>query len=470
MKGTITPALLTVTTAFLIVIYGLLFVLTNQFDYSHRQLAQDSAFHIAEAGINYYRWHLAHDPTDYYDGTGSPGTYEHEYTDPQGKVIGKFSLEIQKPSVGSSAVTIKSTGWTYQYPKIKREITVQYGKPSFAEYAFLSNASSWYGSNITVNGPIHSNNGIRQDGTNLSLVNSALETYVCGDETGCYSRTYCHPPCNWNTHRFRCECPGVWGEGGDKGLWQYPSTTINFDSISVDFDTMQDEAEENGLYLPESTTAQGYHIVLSGPSLNVYRVNSTNYYYGYSSDDDCQRRYELITDESLIGTYNVTDTPIIFAEEHLWVEGSLDGRITIIAARFPIDTNAMNIWIRGNLTYVAYDKTNQLGLIAQNDIYFTRDIPENFRVDAALLAQKGKIIRHRYYPSSCGYSSTHSIKNSLTIYGAIISFYKSYWNFGDPPVSGFINRNVFYDPELLYFPPPFFPTSGEYEFISWTED
>jgi len=37
------------------------------------------AFAIAEAGIEYYRWHLAHAPADYQDGTGKAGPYIHNY-------------------------------------------------------------------------------------------------------------------------------------------------------------------------------------------------------------------------------------------------------------------------------------------------------------------------------------------------------------------------------------------------------
>ena len=32
---------------------------------------REQAFQIAEAGMDYYRWHLAHDKTDYYDGNSS---------------------------------------------------------------------------------------------------------------------------------------------------------------------------------------------------------------------------------------------------------------------------------------------------------------------------------------------------------------------------------------------------------------
>ena len=150
------------------------------------------------------------------------------------------------------------------------------------------------------------------------------------------------------------------------------------------------------------------------------------------------------------------------------MEGTVNGQITVVAARFPIQSSDKNIWIKDNLVYAAHDNTNSLGLIAQNDIYFVRDLPEDFRIDGALIAQKGKIIRHGYFPG-CG-ASSESVKDKLTINGSIISYYKSYWNFGSQPVSGFIEREINYDNNLVYSPPPYFPTSGEYEFISWVEE
>ncbi len=465
-KGSITPALLIITGSFLVVLYGILFVLTLQLQYSNRQVGLESSLHVAEAGVNYYRWHLAHDPDDFTDGTDQPGPYEHEYYDPQGKPVGKFSLEITPPSQGSSIVTIKSTGWTYQFPNIKRTITAQYGIPSLAKYSFLSNSSSWYGSGITVNGLVHSNNGIRMDGTNTSLVTSAKQTYICGSETGCY------PP---------QQKPGVWGSGGNQGLWQFPVPPVDFDTISVDLNTMRDASLTDGLHL-EPSLARGYHIVFQADgSFNVYKVNSTNYIRGYSvpgeglgeeGNGGCRNLNQIITNENLIGTYLLQDNPIIFVEDNLWLEGTVRGKATVVAATFPIQSSNVDIWIRGNITYTSYDGNDVLGLVSQNNIFFVRDVPNDFKIDAVLLAQKGKIIRHRYTNQNCSAWIIGSVKNSLTINGALINYYKSYWNYvsGNTLISGFRTRTVNYDTHILYAPPPFFPTSGEYEFISWREE
>lgn len=475
LKGTITPALIIISGAFLTVIYGLLFVLSLQLDFSNRQIGQETALHIAEAGVNYYRWHLAHDPEDFTDATGAPGPYEHEYTDPQGQAVGKYSLEITPPSSGSSIVTIKSTGWTYQFPNIKRVVTVQYGIPSFSRYSFLSNASSWYSSGITVNGLIHSNNGIRMDGTNTSLVSSAQETYMCGNETGCW------PP----QHK-----PGVWGAGGDQGLWQYPPTypitAIDFDAISLDLTNMRDAAIEEGLHLDDSAPA-GYHIVFNNDgTFSLSRVNSTSAIRGFSAPGEgighegvggCRNLNQVITSETPLGTYSLADTPIVFAEDNVWIEGTIRGRITVVSASFPIQSSQRDIWIRNSLTYTAYDGSDVLGLVSQDNIFFARDTQDDFQIDAVLMAQKGKIIRHRYTNNQCQYQISGnpligSVKNSLTINGSLINYYRSYWNFtyDGTLVSGFTTRTVNYDSNLLYSPPPYFPTSGEYEFISWREE
>jgi hypothetical protein len=469
IKGTITPALLIITGALLTVLYGILFVLTLQFTYSNRQVGTESAMHIAEAGVNYYRWHLAHDRTDFFDGTsgppGQPGPYEHEFVDPQGKPIGKYSLTITPPSQGSSVVTIKSTGWTYQYPNIKRAVTVQYGIPSFAKYSFLSNASSWYGAGITVNGLVHSNNGIRMDGTNTSLVTSYQQTYMCGSETGC------SPP---------DQKPGVWGAGGDQGLWQFPVTRIDFDTISLNLTSMRDSADADGLHL--NSAGRGYHIIFANDgTFTLKRVDSTSSIKGYSVPGEgignegmggCRNLNQIITGETTLGTYTITDYPIIFVEDDVWVEGTVRGRVTVVAASFPIQSSQRDIWIRGNLNYTAYDNSDILGLVSQDNIFFGRDVPNDFNIDAVLMAQKGKIIRHRYTNNSCSTNMIGSVKNSLTINGALINYYKSYWNYTTilGLISGFTNRTVNYDTNLLYSPPPYFPTTGEYQFISWKEE
>lgn len=449
-SGYVTAALLVSAAVATIVLYGLAFLVFNQYRLLNRQTHSAQALAIAEAGINYYRWHLAHSPTDYQDGTGGSGPYVHTYLDPQGGEMGSFSLNVTPPQSGSSIVTIESTGWTVELPTLKRTITVQYGKPSMAQYSFLHDANIWFGSGLTINGQAHSNGGIRNDAINNSLITSALATYTCGSETGC------SPPETKN---------GVWGSGGDQGLWEFPAPLVDFNSISVDFANMRDSAQTEGLYLSPSGS-WGYHLIFNNNgTVDVKKITNATYYWAYISSTGWDRMYQRITGENNVGTYQQSDLPIIFAEDYLWVDGIITSSTEIVAAKFPISTNSMDIWLNGNLTYQTTDGSISAGLIAQNDIIMIKNLPNDFVVHGALLAQGGSI--YRPYYACCGYSNV--VRNSFTLYGSVISAQKSYWNWGSPPVSGFNTRNISYDPNLRYSPPPYFPTTGEYEFISWTE-
>lgn len=459
-KGTITPALLIITSAFIITIYAILFVLAMQFDYSHRQIASEAAMNIAEAGINYYNWHLETSPSDYTDGTGQPGPYVHNYSDPQGDVIGQYSLEIDPPNEAQPVMTITSTGWLNRYPKVKRSIQVEYGQVVLTKYSFLHNSNMWFGNSITVNGAVFSNGGIRLDGHNSSTVESAKQTYTCGAESGCTPDPE--------------EKPGVWGNGEIDELWSYPAVPIDFDSIKVNFNDMKSSAQSEGLYLGPSD-AQGYHLVYTDDgSVSVYKVTGTSPINGYSLEYGCEILQQVIASEVALGTYSISSTPIIFAEDHLWVEGIVNGKTTLAAARFPLGTFNANVWIRGNLTYLVKDGNHKLGLIAEKDVIFSRDVPEYFYLDAAILAQNGRTIRHHYNKQGCrvGGQGADAQKNEFNFYGSLISNQRSYWNFsGGPgsPASGFVKTTLDYDPTNYGDPPPYFPSYGTYQFLSWKE-
>ena len=89
-----------------------------------RSKDNSQAFAIAEAGIEYYRWHLAHSPDDFQDGTGVEGPYIHTYYDKSGVRMGEFELDITPPTNGTSIVTIESTGRLDYVPGLEKIIKV----------------------------------------------------------------------------------------------------------------------------------------------------------------------------------------------------------------------------------------------------------------------------------------------------------------------------------------------------------
>lgn len=462
IKGSISILVLVLGLTFSAAITALVLLTSVQYNSALRTETFERALTIAQAGADYYRWHLAHNITDYTDGTGQPGPYTHQMQIPGTSETGTFSLDISPPASGSAIVTVVSEGWLDSSPDIKRRIKVRYGKPSYASHAFLSNTNLWFGVRDEIHGPVFSNGGIRMDGTHDSKVESAKSTYTCGLETGC-------DPSETK--------PGIWGSGGPQELWKYPVSSVDFDSINVDYTSMRTQAQTDGVYLEPSGTF-GYHLVFnSNGTVTVTKVTQVNSEDGWSVEEGCRILYEIIKKETAVGTYPIADHNIIFAEDTIWVEGVVNGKVTVVAARFPIDINKMNIWISNNITYLAQDGNHNLGLIAQNDIYFARDIPQDFVVHAAMMAQTGKIIRHNYKKQGCS-NGPNAVRQTLTIYGSIISNLKPYWSygtgpnigFGNEPTSGFVFRETIYDSTLYYGPPPFFPTLPSLEVISWEEE
>ena len=456
-KGSISILILVFGVVASVTMGGLIVMSSTQFSYTQRNVNNEQALSIAEAGINYYRWHLAHDPSDYQDGTGLPGPYEHDYLDPQGGTVGRYSLQITPPASGS-LIEVTSTGWTVAQPNVRRSIKATFGSPSLARFAFLHNSNVWFGTGMTINGEVQTNAGIRQDGVNNSTLKSSKTTYTCGIESGCDPAV---------------TKPGIWGNGGPAALWEFPVTGIDFVGINVDFNGLKSTAQTDGVYYGPSG-AQGYHLVFNPDgTADVFTVTQTDYYKGWSYDYGCENLYQIIDDETVNGTHIVADNPVFFFEDTLWVEGTLNGQTTVAAARFPLGSYQEDIWIPDNLVYVDRSGDHKLGLIAQNDIAFAKDVPQNsFEVNGALLAQSSRVLRHHYNYSGCKQGNP-GMKNDLVIYGSIISNLIAYWNFGGGgggnPTSGFVHRTITNDPNLYYDPPPFFPSNGEVELVKWEE-
>jgi len=281
-SGTMLLVALIATTVFLASIGGLATLGAYQQKLYLQQSAKHQAIHIAEAGVNYYRWLLSHNHEDFFDGTGSDpgeigepyGPYEHSYTAPSSGIQGTYILEITPPEEGSTIVKIKSTGWVNNYPNVKRTIEVRYGIPSIAHYSFLTNSDVWFGEDENISGELHSNGGIRIDGPNDSVVTSARDTYVCTSSHGC-SSSNCNSPCEW-VSGTGCECPGVWGAGPNFDLWNFPVPAVDFNAITMDIAEIKSEAQTDGFYFGSSGGGNdGYHIIFLAEGIfDVYVVNS----------------------------------------------------------------------------------------------------------------------------------------------------------------------------------------------------
>jgi hypothetical protein len=408
---------------------------------------REMAFQIAEAGINYYRWHLAHDSTDYYDGNASTSTgpYIHEYKDKDGNLIGYFSLGITPPLVGSSVVTVSSTGWITNQPNSKRTIKARVGFPALTDYAFLTNTDVWIGDSEVTSGKFHANGGIRYDGTGNAPITSTKLEYSCQDHHGCGGGQL---------------KPGIWGSGGPTNFWSFPVPLIDFSAVTAKLAEIKAGAESGGTKISGSGY-QGWHIqFLSNETFRARKVRTCRSYRGWDIGDT-KFRWHCIDINSYHNddwvTYSMPANGYIYVEDRVWVDGVVNGRATI-------GTSASNsIIIYDDITYLAKDGTHVLGLIAEQDILIPHNSPDDLEINAAMLAQNGAAKRYYYSGDK---------KENIYTYGSVITNQTWTWSWvsgGGSVVSGYKNTNSTYDANLTYNPPPGFPVGSEYNLISWEE-
>ena len=451
---------------------------------------REKAFQIAEAGVEYYRWHLAHAPEDYQDGTGAPGPYVHNYKDKDGNVIGSFTLTITPPPVGSTVVTVISQGKVNEDASISRKIEAKMAIPSLSKFAVVANAAMRFGEGTEVFGPIHSNEGIRFDGLAHNIVSSAKLDYDDPDhnganEFGVHTHLRAPPQTGTNPNFVPEEAPpstlidrpDVFMAGR-----LFPVPAVDFAGLTADMAGIKADAQANGFYLANSG-ALGYKIVLkNNDTFDLYRVNSLLSTPGGSCSNNVTARNQVGWGTwsvgtgggalTLLGNNAFPANGLIFIEDHVWVEGVIDSaRLTIASGRFPDNASTRtSITINNNLTYTNYDGQDVISLIAQNNINVGLKSPDILQIDGALVAQNGRAGRY-YYNSSCG---TEHLRNTITLNGMIATNQRYGFAYvsglNGALVSGYNIRNIIYDANLLYGPPPSFPlTSDQYTTISWRE-
>ncbi len=435
-----------------------------------RQLAsREQALQIAEAGIDYYRWHLAHASTDYKDGTGtttSNGPFFHNFEDKDGNVIGKFALTITPPPTGSTLVKIKSTGTVNEAPLISRSIQVSLAIPSFAKYAVVANDNMRFGAGTEIFGPIHSNEGIRFDGLAHKVITSSVDHYndtenPGGMVFGVYTTVSPEDPDYPNTVPNR---PDVFMAGR-----QFPVSNVDFSGITTSISSLKALAQANGKYLT-SSGAQGYHIVLkTNDTYDLYRVTALEPAPHDCSNSQSQNSWSTwsIKTQQLITSNNAFPANgVIFVQDHLWIDGQINGaRLTIAVGDFPDSASKRkDIIVNNNLLYTNYDGTDVIGLIAQGNVSVGLMSSDTLRIDAALIAQNGRVGRN-YYSDDCGPGYD---RDTITLYGMLAT--NDRYGFAYTDGTGYTNRNIIYDGNLLYAPPPSFPlTSNQYSTLSWEE-
>lgn len=469
-KGAVMVYVLLIASISVTILSGLAIFVTSNQKNSSNEVSRQKALHFAESGVYYYRWYLAHNldgknqiqVKDFWE-NGNPlgveSVYNKTLVNSAGETMGGYEISVEPPDVNSTIVLIEATGWTTKHPHIKRKIKARFRKPSWSEYSVLANDVMRFGEGTSVFGPIHSNNGIRFDGVANNVVTSSVESYFDPDV---YSTK-----------------PGVWTSESDESQVflagkTFPVPTIDFNGVTSDLSLIRQEAGSGGIYLNDDIYEEerclwyrwrgswyyicdtierdivGFHLTLrTDDKVEVKKIID----YGDVS-------YSIIEEVES----EVIDFPangLIFSDKHLWVEGQInDAQLTIATADLE-GAGENNIYINNDILYTNYDGNDIIGLIAENNItvgYYSED---DLEIDGALLAQKGRVGRDYYIGSGYAY------RDEITVRGSIAT--NKRYGFAYTDGSGYGVRNLYFDNNLTYYPPPYFPTGTVYKLDLWED-
>ncbi|HSX16902.1 MAG TPA: hypothetical protein VLH86_02265 [Patescibacteria group bacterium] len=513
-QGFITPALLSLIIALAILSVAVFEVMQTNLFIVGNNIQSQKAFNIAEAGVNYYLWHLSHNPTDFKDGGTTPATpdpklgygpYVHNYVDDNAATTGTYTLWIKPQGSGSTIATVRAIGKVAGVGST-RTVEAQIGSPSFANYAVVSDSALWFGNTEGADGPVHSNQGVRMDGSSNSDVTSANATYtpsnqLGGDGTahpGVWCKSTVTTPINCNTR--------------PKDLWQYPVPTIDFNQITGSLCSMKKIAfaadpataalansptacsqvptTRTASYLPQRAT-NGSYTISKGYLIQLNTDGTYNLSYVNAEDDTKTPYTAALTLQSIATNIPMPSTGVIFAEDNVWVRSNptYHGRVTIGAGRLASATPKGDIVIADDIAYSTKNGSDAVGLVASDSVVLAPYAPPasgsfNFEVDAAVIAQSGTVtypLKYRANSNACTRGWVNS-NQTFTYYGSVATRQTWTWTWlvggacGDAAhdavngwISGIENNTSHYDYNLQYAPPPSFPITSTYNVLSWRE-
>lgn len=462
-----------------IILTSMIQYVVSQVKYGFYVESKEEAFRIAESGINFYRWYLAHqtdgkttaEVRDFW-ANGSPlgvGTpLEHDYADTSGNVIGKYRISVSAPSPTATSVVVESAGWTLKYPNAVRTIRVVYRRSAWSDYAVLTNDFSAFDTTWDINGKIMSNTGIHFDGVVRNVAYAGSSSYSdpdFGSKSGVWTNCPAADGCNGR---------------GESDVFlagkKFPVVKKDFTGVTVDLNSMMNLARSSGDNRCNAA-GTGCYFDNGGAGMQGRRIKlKDDGKFEISIVEQVKNNSNSIKKEKVgsVQTYDIPQNGIIFVNGNVWIDGKLKNkRVTVAAAILPnLGTSAVMYIGADNIIYNSRSGDEALGLISQSDIELSDDAPSDTEIDAAMLAQSGRVWKRDYNPNCCG-SGCVINKNSINVYGSVISNQDMGFTVSKlcnpSKKNGYNNKSIAYDSNFLTNPPPFFPSDVYYAIDLWEE-
>jgi hypothetical protein len=157
---------------------------------------------------------------------------------------------------------------------------------------------------------------------------------------------------------------------------------------------------------------------------------------------------------------------------NLRLKGTLHGQLTIGVGGTTASTTQGNMWLDNDIVYKDDPRhgysTDMLGLVAENKLWITDNTmnrgPNNdFVLMASVFSRTDGLWAQNY--------GSRPVEGKLTTVGGQIQNVGGYTGTfsGNTIVNGFKPGGTYYDDRLMNDAPPFFPTTGNFEVVSWFE-
>jgi len=484
---------LAITTLAILTLLGVLSLrlATSNVVTARQQYGQAQAMHLAEAAAEIAEAYLRALPM--------PPTSNISYPTNGGVITLSDGVcnAIIKPSLSNDGswqklYTVVGTG--KPTTGVAHTVTVQLREQSFSLYAYFSDqevssitsGAIWFYAGDRIYGPVHSNSQLNiswdQNGTApifASTVSSAATTVNWGGPGAPVSKS------DWTDIL----------SGGQAAM------TLGVNAIALPSSTIEQQAAAwggstgfpatAGIYLPANATTLTGGIYLNGDGTVAFSVVSNNQVLTITQGSitktitvDRPNNQTIVKQGTTSTTYQGTPNGVLYSTGNIT---SLQGTLADNYVKnqqvlqrngwtIATDVNAgKDITLTGNLVYntqpdaskSATDPHNlnaaTLGLVA-DDVVLSTSCPNDVTIDGVIMAGGANTTGGSFY-----YSDWNGGKRDiLTLLGGIIQKKRGPVGTinGTALVSGY-KKNYNYDPRMVNNPPPFYPTTGQYDVISW---
>jgi hypothetical protein len=402
----------------------------HESDRSAQQVVSGGSFQAAEAGIDDYVTKLV-DDRGYYlhyihpgestrrepggtnvssGGTQTAWTYGTSWTYPNGKDSWRtlpngyeYNLRVYPPGASSQYVRVVAAGRKAGSATDVRVLETYIRPSSLADYYRVVNGDVAWGVGATTDGKIYANGNITHDGV------ATGNLYAEGQITGSVSMQN-------GAKKYDVD--------SNPDIRSQVKNPIDFTSFLASFSDIERASQlPGGIYRNDTSWDAWRFTFNAGGTVGVQGCDRT-------SGNDVA---DVLPTCGATTTLPVPPNGAIYSVQDAIVQGSVKGRVTVASND--------DIIVGNNISFVT-SGTDVLGLVAKNNLYVAKYVPDTFSWKAAVIAQNGT---WQARPWSSPLKTVMNFTGmSATADGGAFS-------------GMFTTRNYGYDAALLYLPPPWFP-------------